>query len=500
MNTNATEEHIIVGLDIGTTKIACFVGTRNAHGKIRLLGYGRAESLGVQRGVVTNIERTVTAIREAVAEAERNAGIEVQVVNVGVAGQHIKSMAHRGMRIRDSYETEISLEDIEALIEDQQRLVMQPGDEILHVLPQDFTVDGEPGVKDPVGRCGVRLEANFHIITGQMSAIRHIVRSVERAGLRMDQLVLEPLASAAAVLTDEELEAGVVLVDIGGGTTDIAIFQDHIIRHTAVIPFGGNILTDDIKAGCQIMVRQAEKLKTQFGSALANEMRDNEIICIPGLRGREPREISRKNLAHIIEARMTEIIELVNYEIRNSGISDQLIGGIVLTGGGSQLRHLPQLVSFITGMDCRIGLPNEYLVESPEEAAAGPMFATGIGLVIKGFESIPLPAGPAVLNRGSQPVAEMPEIPADVDEIGHSEVWNGGDEEPETEPGVVFEGGLEGEGGDEDALVENEASSRFLDRIRKMNEKVMKDVLDFFQRGTEMEDEYDDLARENRRR
>ena len=489
MNYNPTEEHIIVGLDIGTTKIACFVGTRNAHGKIRLLGFGRAESLGVQRGVVTNIERTVHAIQEAVAEAERNSGVEIQVVNVGIAGQHIKSMAHRGMRIRDSYDTEISMEDIDALIEDQLRLVMQPGDEILHVLPQDFTVDGEPGVKDPVGRCGVRLEANFHIITGQVSAIRHILRCVDRAGLKMDQLILEPLASSASVLTDEEMEAGVVLVDIGGGTTDIAIFQDNIIRHTAVIPFGGNILTEDIKSGCQIMVRQAEKLKTQFGSALAVEMRDNEIICIPGLRGRPPREISRKNLAHIIEERMTEIIELVNYEIVNSGISNQLLGGIVLTGGGAQLKHLPQLVQFITGMDCRVGLPNEYLVDSPAEAATGPMFATGIGLVIKGFEGIPLVENATETHRtnsasrGPQPEEIPTEPPVEV----------------LSEPAEATEE-LELENAVLDPADESPSSGGIRGVIQGINEKMMRKVLDFFHSESDFQHEQDDSPRENRRR
>ncbi|MEY5042888.1 MAG: hypothetical protein RJA19_115 [Bacteroidota bacterium] len=492
MNYNPTEEHIIVGLDIGTTKIACFVGTRNAHGKIRLLGYGRAESLGVQRGVVTNIEKTVHAIQEAVAEAERNSGVEIQVVNVGIAGQHIKSMAHRGMRIRDSYETEISMEDIDSLIEDQLRLVMQPGDEILHVLPQDFTVDGEPGVKDPVGRCGVRLEANFHIITGQMSAIRHIMRCVDRAGLQMDKLILEPLASSASVLTDEEMEAGVVLVDIGGGTTDVAIFQDNIIRHTAVIPLGGNILTEDIKKGCAIMMRQAEKLKTQFGSALAVEMRDNEIICIPGLRDRPSREISRKNLAHIIESRMTEIIELVNYEIVNSGFADHLFGGIVLTGGGAQLKHLPQLVQFLTGMDCRVGLPNEYLVDSPAEAATGPMFATGIGLVIKGFDNIPLiektPEFERIrpATRGAQPT----EIPA---ETPVENPFENPLDSMESEP---FPTDME------DALPEALPKSgvRLGDRIQGLNERMMKKILDFFQGDSEFQDELDDTPRENRRR
>jgi cell division protein FtsA len=381
-------DEIVVGLDIGTTKIACFVGRQNAHGKIEILGYGRSESVGVNRGVVANIERTVQSIRLAVEEAERNSGVSIEVVNVGIAGQHIKSLQHRGLRTRDNIELEISHADIHALTQDMYKLVMQPGEEILHVLPQEFTVDNEQGIKEPVGMSGVRLEANFHIITGQIAAIRNIYKCIRRANLEVDQLILEPLASAASVLSEEEMEAGVALVDIGGGTTDIAVFQDGIIRHTAVIPFGGNVLTDDIRQGCMIMKKQAEQLKKKFGSALATEMKDNEIVCIPGLQGRAPREISLRNLAAIIEARMTEIIEHVHYEIRNSGYGDQLIGGIVITGGGAQLRNVTQLFEYVTGYDCRIGYPSEHLGEAPDSESTGPTFATSVGLVIKGYDRI----------------------------------------------------------------------------------------------------------------
>ena len=280
-NTNTNE--IVVGLDIGTTKIACFIGRKNEFGKIELLGYGRSESVGVSRGVVANIDRTVASIKQAVQEAEEKVGAQIQLVNVGIAGQHIKSLQHRGLITRENLEAEIGLQDIEALIEDMHKLVMQPGEEILHVIPQEFTVDNEQGIKDPIGMSGVRLEANFHIITGQMAAAQNIYKCIRKAGLEVDQLILEPLASAASVLSEEEKEAGVALVDIGGGTTDIAIFQDGIIRHTAVIPFGGNVISDDIRQGCQIMKRQAEQLKKKFGSALAQETKANEIVCIPGL-------------------------------------------------------------------------------------------------------------------------------------------------------------------------------------------------------------------------
>jgi cell division protein FtsA len=382
---------IVVGLDIGTTKIACFVGRKTEHGKIEILSMGRSESLGVKRGVVSNIEQTVQSIVAAVEEAQQRVegDLEINVVNVGIAGQHIKSLQHRGILTRKSNEDEISQLDIDALIDDMYKLVMEPGEEIIHVLPQEYIVDGDQGIKNPIGISGVRLEANFHIITGRISAAKNIQKCVDKAGLTVDEMILEPLASSEAVLSDEEKEAGVVLVDIGGGTTDVAIFHEGIIRHTAVIPFGGNVITEDIKEGCTIMKRQAEMLKQKFGSALSSESQDNEIVWIPGLRGRDPKEISVKNLASIIQARMEEIIEHVHYEIRNSGYEKRLIGGIVVTGGGSQLKHVTQLFEYITGMDTRVGYPNEHLAPSPTiENLTSPIYATGIGLVIKGFQKM----------------------------------------------------------------------------------------------------------------
>ncbi|MDC0338592.1 cell division protein FtsA [Flavobacteriales bacterium] len=378
---------IVVGLDIGTTKIACLVGRKTEHGKIEMLGVGKAPSVGVTRGVVSNIEKTVQSIRTAVEEAEAKSGVEIKVVNVGIAGQHIKSLQHRGMITRDSIEEEINQQDVDALIDDMYKLVMMPGEEIIHVLPQEYIVDRQSGVKDPIGMSGVQLEANFHIITGAMASAKNIYKCVAKAGLEVAELILEPLASASAVLSDEEKEAGVVLVDIGGGTTDIAIFHDGIIRHTAVIPFGGNVITEDIKEGCTIMHRQAELLKTKFGTALSNQSQENEIVCIPGLRGRDPKEISVKNLSNIINARMAEIIEHVYYEIKNSGYEKKLIGGIVVTGGGSQLKHISQLFEYATGMDARIGFPNEHLSSNTSTNLTSPLFATGVGLVAKGFEN-----------------------------------------------------------------------------------------------------------------
>ncbi len=378
---------IIVGLDIGTTKIAVLVGQRNEHGKIEILGVGKAPSFGVRRGVVSNIEQTVQSIRAAVDEAEKKSNVEIKSVHVGIAGQHIKSLKHSGSRIRESIDEPISQKDVDSLIDSMYKLVMLPGEEIIHVLPQEYTIDSETGIKNPIGHEGVRLEANFHIITGQMAAAKNIKKCVEKAGLQVVDLVLEPIASSAAVLSEEEKEAGVALVDIGGGTTDIAIFYDKIIRHTAVIPFGGNVITEDIKEGCSILQKHAEEMKIKFGSALAKENQDNEIIVIPGLKGRTPKEISTKNLASIIEARMKEILELVAFEIKNSGYEKKLIAGIVVTGGGAQLKHIKQLVEYTIGLDTRIGYPNEHLGKSTEDVTS-PLFSTGVGLVLQGYEEL----------------------------------------------------------------------------------------------------------------
>jgi cell division protein FtsA len=382
------KEKIVVGLDIGTTKICAIVGRKNEYGKLEVLGMGKAESEGVIKGIVTNIDKTVLAIEKAVKEASDMSGIDIGVVNVGIAGQHIRSTIHHGSITRSSNDNEISIEDVSRLTEDMYRIVIPPGSEIIHVMPQDYTVDYEEGIKDPVGMSGVKLEADFHIITAQTSAINNINKCVRRAGLEIDNLILEPLASSLAVLSDEEKEAGVCIIDIGGGTTDIAIFYDNIIRHTAVIPFGGNILTNDIQTGLMVMAKQAEQLKTKFGKAIAEEANPNEIVSIPGIRNRSAKEISVKNLSSIIQARMEEIIEMAHTEIISSGFENRLAGGIVITGGGAQLHSLRHLVEYMTGMDTRIGYPNEHLGKSKLEAVKSPMYATAVGLVLAGFRSL----------------------------------------------------------------------------------------------------------------
>jgi len=378
---------IIVGLDIGTTKVSIIIGKRNQFNKIEILATGKSVSSGVSRGIVSNIDKTVSSIKLALEEVKNKNNIEINEVVVGIAGQHIKSLQHRGEIVRDNIDIEIGQEDIDKLKENMFKLITIPGEEVIHVIPQEYTVDGEDGIQDPKGMAGVKLEANFHVITAQVGAVRNIMRCVEKAGLTPKELILEPFASAIATLDEDELREGVALVDIGGGTTDVAIFLDKIIRHTAVIPFGGNIVTKDIKTGLSILDKQAELLKIKFGSAMYTDDQENVMVSIPGLRGREPKEIAVKNLSEIIGARMKEIIDLVYHEIKVSGYENKLMTGIVLTGGGSQLKSLQQLVSFITAKETRIGYPNEHLSSESKDLVTSPMFSTGVGLVLKGFEN-----------------------------------------------------------------------------------------------------------------
>ncbi len=382
------EKKIAVGLDIGTTKIVAVIGHANEHKKIEILGIGKAKSMGVNRGVVSNITQTIESIEEAVREAENHSGLKIRDVVVGIAGQHIRSTQHSDYINREDAESIIEDSDIDKIIGNVHNLVMMPGEEILHVLPQEYRVDSQGDVKDPRGMYGGRLEANFHIVVGQVSSIKNVGRCVKQSDLNVKGITLEPLASAEAVLSPEEKEAGVILVDIGGGTTDVAIFKDGIIRHTAVIPLGGKIITEDIKEGCEIIEKQAETLKVRFGSCWPGENSEKEIVSIPGLRGREPKEISLKTLSQIIHARMKEIIEAVFQEVRNYGFQEsrkRLIAGIVLTGGGAQLKHLTQLFEYVTGMSSRIGYPSEHLAAGSEQESSSPQFATAVGLVMRGI-------------------------------------------------------------------------------------------------------------------
>ncbi|MBP9848490.1 MAG: cell division protein FtsA [Flavobacterium sp.] len=401
------KDNIAVGLDIGTTKIVAMIGKKNEYGKLEILGVGKSKSLGVHRGVVNNITQTIQSIQQAVTDAENDSGYKINDVVVGIAGQHIRSIQHSDYISRPNSEEVIGDLDIDTLIGQVHKLAMLPGEEIIHVLPQEFKIDGQAEIKEPIGMYGGRLESSFHVVVGQAASIRNLGRCVKSAGLELSGLTLEPLASADAVLSQEEKEAGVALIDIGGGTTDLAIFKDGIIRHTAVIPFGGNVITEDIKEGCSIIEKQAELLKTRFGSAWPGENKDNEIVSIPGLRGREPKEISLKNLSKIIHARVVEIIEQVYAEVKLYGHEDpkkKLIAGIVLTGGGAQLQHIKQLVEYITGMDTRIGYPNEHLAGDSDEELSSPLYATAVGLVMNSIRNNTKSATPFVEMKKEEPV------------------------------------------------------------------------------------------------
>lgn len=422
------KDTIAVGLDIGTTKIVAMIGKKNEYGKLEILGVGKAKSLGVHRGVVNNITQTIQSIQQAVIEAENDSGYKINDVVVGIAGQHIRSIQHSDYISRPNSEEVIGEYDIDSLINQVHKLAMLPGEEIIHVLPQEFKVDGQAEIKEPIGMYGGRLEASFHVVVGQAASIRNLGRCVKSAGLELSGLTLEPLASSDAVLSQEEKEAGVALIDIGGGTTDLAIFKDGIIRHTAVIPFGGNVITEDIKEGCSIIEKQAELLKVKFGSAWPGENKDNEIVSIPGLRGREPKEISLKNLSKIIHARVVEIIEQVYAEIKLYGHEDpkkKLIAGIVLTGGGSQLKHIKQLVEYITGMDTRIGYPNEHLAGNSNEELSSPLYATAVGLVMNSIRNNTKSATPLVEMK-QEPIVHEPttieDEPQTVDEVKNEPV------------------------------------------------------------------------------
>ncbi len=382
-----SEQPIIVGLDIGTTKIAAIAGRKNEYGKLEILGFGRANSNGVQHGMVLNIDQTIKAIQMALENCyASNPNLTLSEVYVGIAGHHIKSLQTRGDIVRHNNDEEIKQVEIDQLINDQYKTYIPAGDQIIDVIPQEFTVDNFQNIPDPIGYSGVKVGANFHIITGDKNAIRNINRSVDKAGLKTKDLVLQPLASAAAVMCDHDLEAGVAIVDIGGGTTDLAVFYEGILKHTAVIPFGGENITNDIKTGLGVLKTQAEQMKVQFGSALAEEAKANAFITIPGLRGMAPKEISVKNLAGIIQARMSEIMDFVSYHLKQVGLDNRMLnGGVILTGGGSQLKHLIQLTEYVTGLNARIGYPNEHLAAGHIEELAKPMYSTCLGLILKGY-------------------------------------------------------------------------------------------------------------------
>ena len=384
------EQEIIVGLDIGTTKIACFVGIRGNDESVKILGFGRTSSAGVEHGVVKNVIDAAASIRRAVDEAAEQANVNIEEVWVGIAGQHINSRSLPGSIMIPSDHELITEEDVEHLTNDQYNTMLDPGEEIIHIFPQQYYVDHEALSRglSPVGVAGKTLTADFHMVTGNVQHLRYIRMAVEQAGLKIKGVVLEPIASSRAVLDDADRDAGVAMVDIGGGTTDIAVFHNRIIRHTSVLPVAGNAITNDIFEGCSIRWTQAESLKIKFGSCLVQAVSDRDVISIPGIRSQPATEIHVKTLATIINARARMIMEQINYEIKLSGYSRKLIAGVVLTGGGAQLKNIKDLCELITGTPTRIGIPNEHL--DPDSVCyqelIHPMYATGIGLVLYGLD------------------------------------------------------------------------------------------------------------------
>ena len=378
---------IAVGLDIGTTKVVAFAGQRDLDGRIRVLGYGKHTSLGVQRGQVINVARTVESVQDAIKQTQDRANIDIDTVMVGIAGQHICNRQVMGeIKLRNS-ESEITNEDVRMLIDDMFKVVVNPGEQIIDAIHQEYTVDGISGLEDPVGVVGTQLSSIFNIITGNSQHIRNIARCVKRCNLNMDSLILEPIAAAEVVLDHREKEAGVVLVDIGGGTTDVAVFINGILRHTAVIPIAGDVITDDIKMVFRGIVKSdAETLKQTHGTCIPNRGNENHIISIPGIKDRAPIEISEVELAEVIAARMKEIIDRVMEELKSIDCIGKLGCGLVLTGGGAKLKHIREFTEYHTGLCVRIGNPEEKIVIGRESEFYHPMYATGLGLLVMGIE------------------------------------------------------------------------------------------------------------------
>jgi cell division protein FtsA len=375
-----TDRNLIIGLDIGTSKIAAIVGEINDDGDIEIIGIGTHPSKGLKRGVVVNLEATVQSIQRAVQSAELMAGCQIRSVYAGIAGSHISSLNSDGVvAIKDR---EVTQEDVERVI-DSARAVAIPADQkILHILPQEFIIDRQDGIKEPIGMSGVRLEAKVHIVTGAVSAAQNIIKSVRRCGLEVEDIILEQLASSTAVLSEDEKELGVCLVDIGGGTTDIAIYTDGAIRHTAVIPIAGDQVTNDIAVALRTPTKSAEAIKIKYACALKQLAGLDEVIEVPSISGRPSTRISRQNLAEIVEPRYEELLMLVHQELRRSGFEDLIASGVVLSGGSSKVEGLTDLAEEIFHMPVRIGLPTH--VSGPNDVVSNPIYATGVGLLLFG--------------------------------------------------------------------------------------------------------------------
>lgn len=371
---------LIVGLDIGTTKIAALVGEINANGEMDIIGLGTHASHGLKRGVVVNIESTVQSIQRAVEEAELMAGCQIHSVYTGISGSHVRSLNSHGIvAIR---EHEVMPADIERVIDAAKAVAIPADQQILHVLPQDFIVDNQDGIREPIGMSGVRLESRVHMVTGSVSAAENIVKCVRRCGLEVDDVILEQLASSYAVLSDDEKELGVCLVDIGGGTTDIAVFTDGAIRHTAVIPIAGNQVTNDIAVALRTPTQAAEDIKLSSACALVSMVNSQEYVEVPSVAERPGRQLPRKILAEVIEPRYDELFSLVHAELRRSGFEDLIAAGIVLTGGGAQLAGVVDLAESVFRMPVRLGAPEK--TNGLKEVIQNPIYSTGVGLLLYG--------------------------------------------------------------------------------------------------------------------
>ncbi len=377
-----TERDLLVGLDIGTSKVAAIVGEFNSSDEMEIIGIGLAPSKGLKKGVVVNLESTVNSIQRAVEEAELMAGCQIKKVFAGIAGSHIRSLNSHGIvAIKDK---EVMQSDIDRVI-DSARAVAIPADQkILHILPQEFVIDQQEGIKEPVGMSGIRLEAKVHMVTGSVSAAQNIVKCIRRCGLDVEDIVLEQLASCTSVLSEDEKDLGVCLIDIGGGTTDIAVFSDGAIKHTAVIPIAGDQVSNDIAVALRTPTKNAEEIKIKHACALTQLADPQEMVDVPSIGDRDPRKISAQNLAEIIEPRYEELMLLVQAELRRSGYEDMIAAGIVLTGGSSKVKGLTELAEEIFHMPVRIGFPQH--MSGLTDVVKNPVFSTGVGLLLYGRE------------------------------------------------------------------------------------------------------------------
>jgi cell division protein FtsA len=384
-------QDLIVGLDVGTTKICAVIAAPRANGGLDIVGVGAAPSRGLRRGVVVNIDSTVEAIRQAVAEAEQMAGAEVSAVYAGIAGGHIRSVNSRGVVAVSGKDREVSRADVDRAVEAARAINVPQDREIIHVLPQTFQIDDADGVREPIGMSGVRLEVEVHIVTGAVTSVHNVVRSVNRAGLTVQDVVLEPIASAEAVLYPDEKELGVLVIDIGGGTTDLALFRDGAVWHSAILPLGGDHITNDVAVGLRTPMADAEDLKKRYGCALTALVPAEETVDVPSVGGRKPRQLSRQVLSEIIQPRVEEVFTLVARELSRAGFAEAATAGVVVTGGTAILQGIPELAESVFDQPVRRGVPNN--VGGLADVVRSPVYATAVGLALYGARrQTPAPA------------------------------------------------------------------------------------------------------------